>query len=120
MAREGGAAWINHAAERAGGTLAEGQAATRIALDLSQRFTTLVFGEAGEAAATRLGARDLLLDLETPLAGPFGTAITRIALPAWMVGRVAPGEAPVRLDDHRFQLGERRYVYDQWGLRREG
>ncbi|MDR6128574.1 CRISPR-associated endonuclease/helicase Cas3 [Sphingomonas sp. SORGH_AS802] len=120
VAREGGTAWINHAAERAGGTLAEGQAATRIALDLSQRFTTLVFGEAGEAAATRLGARDLLLDLETPLAGPFGRAITRIALPAWMVGRVAPGEAPVRLDDHRFQLGERRYVYDQWGLRREG
>ena len=120
VARQGGAAWTNHAAERAGGALAEGQTAARIALDLSQRFTTLVFGAAGEAAATRLGARDLLVDLETPLAGPFGTAITRIALPAWMIGHMREDEAPVTLDPHRFQLGERRYVYDQWGLRREG
>ena len=120
VAREGGNSWTNHAAERAGGALAEGQTAARIALDLSQRFTTLVFGDAGEVAATRLGARDLLLDLPVPLAGPFGTAITRIALPAWMVGRVADGEPPVPLDAHRFQFGERYYVYDQWGLRQAG
>lgn len=120
VAAGGGTAWTNHAAERAGGTLAEGQTAARIALDLSQRFTTLVFGAAGDAAATRLGARDLLLDLATPLAGPFGTTISRVALPAWMLGSLRENEAPHTLDAHRFELGDRRYVYDQWGLRREG
>lgn len=118
--REGGAAWINHGNMLAGGVVADGQRASGAALDLSLPFNQLVFPDDMGEVTTRLGARDLLLDLDPPLAGPFGREITRIALPGWMAGHVAPGTPVERLDDQRFRFGGRDYRYDQWGLRPDG
>ena len=118
--QEGGAAWINHGNALAGGVVADGQRASGVALDLSLPFNQLVFPDDMAAVTTRLGARDLLLDLDPPLAGPFGGQVTRIALPGWMVGQVASGAPVERLDDRRFRFGGRDYRYDQWGLRTDG
>lgn len=115
-----GAAWHNHAAERAGGELASAEAARRLALDLSQPFRTLTFADVDEAIVTRLGARDLLIDLPEPIASPFasnfGEGVTRIAIPAHMArGIGARDEVRVTGASH-FEIGERRFGYDQWGL----
>ena len=122
--QEGGAAWINHGHTLAGGVVADGQRASGVALDLSLPFNQLVFPDDMADVTTRLGARDLLLDLDPPLAGPFGGQVTRIALPGWMVGQVALGAPVERLDDRRFRFrfrfGGRDYRYDQWGLRTDG
>ncbi|WP_294355033.1 hypothetical protein [uncultured Sphingomonas sp.] len=111
-----GAAWHNHAAERAGGELASAEAARRIALDLSQPFRTLTFADVEEAVVTRLGARDLLIDLPDPIASPFGGAITRIAIPAHLARGIGACDEPRVTGPATFEIGARRYDYDQWGL----
>lgn len=109
-----GAAWVNHRANVGSGTAAAWNGAAAVALDLTQRFTELTFGDV-DAAVTRLGARDLLVDLSPPLAGPFGVAITRMGIPGWMVQGGA-GDAAITLDEQRFQVGDRTFLYDRWGL----
>lgn len=107
-----GTAWRNHAAQRSGGVAADGQTAGQIALDLSQRFTQLDWQDAAQAM-TRLGERDLLVDFDPPLPGPFGAEVRRIAVPHWMAqdrGMLA------REGGNRFRLGDRVLCYDQWGL----
>lgn len=112
---EAGTAWWNHAARHAGGEAGKTQTAGQIALDLSRRFTDQLWPSNEEAIVTRLGARDLLIDLDPPLAGPFATPVDRIAVPHWMGATGTVG----RIDDHRFTLGKRGFRYDQWGLRPE-
>ncbi len=112
-----GGDWQNHRRERNGGTAGDAQTAEQVALDLTKRFKTLdAFGK-GDAVATRLGARDLLIDLPTPLTGAFGGTIDRIAIPAWMAEGAGGGEVE-RIDGQHFALGGRHYRYDQWGLER--
>lgn len=111
--QELGTAWQNHGAERSGGVSAAGQTAAQVALDLSQRFTDLDWRDA-EAAVTRLGGHDLLIDLDPPLPGPFGKPVGRIRVPHWMAGKAArverDGATGLRLDGRALR-------YDQWGLR---
>ncbi|KQM37760.1 CRISPR-associated helicase/endonuclease Cas3 [Sphingomonas sp. Leaf10] len=111
--RDLGTAWQNHGAERSGGVSAAAQTAAQVALDLSQRFTELDWGNA-EAAVTRLGGRDLLIDLDPPLAGPFGKPVWRMRVPHWMAG----GATTIERDGATgLRLGDRVLRYDQWGLR---
>ena len=115
-----GVEWTNHANALAGGLYRDGEQARTVALDLSRPFSEMVFTDDSEAAVTRLGARDLLIDVEPPLAAPFGGSVGRFAVPGWMARGVSATEQPRRLDDRRFGLGGHSYVYDQWGLRRDG
>ncbi|MEH3100974.1 CRISPR-associated helicase Cas3' [Sphingomonas adhaesiva] len=117
VARERGAAWVNRLNADRGGESAKGDSAKIAALDLSLRFTHLTFRE-DEDALTRLGARDLLIDLPAPLAGPFGSPVTQVTIPGWMSHRIS-GDAVARVDERRFTLGDWTFVYDQWGLRRD-
>lgn len=110
-------AWQNHRNERNGGAAVDAQAAGQVALDFARRFTEWLPFDGGEAVATRLGARDLLIDLAQPLAGAFGGTVDRIAIPAWMAPGV--GDAAVEARDvHGFSIGSYRFAYDQWGLRK--
>ncbi|KQN76656.1 CRISPR-associated helicase/endonuclease Cas3 [Sphingomonas sp. Leaf62] len=117
LAERLGTAWRNHRSERSGGAAVDAQAAGQVALDLRQRFTELPPFDGGEAVATRLGARDLLVDLPEPLDGAFGGTIDRIAIPAWMA-QGASGAEVERIDGRQFALGTHRFRYDQWGLDR--
>lgn len=112
-----GGDWQNHRRQRNGGALVDAETAASIALDLGKRFTALRPFEGGEAIATRLGARDLLLDLPEALDGAFGGTIDRIAIPAWMV-EGADSATVERIDGRQFALGPKRFRYDRWGLAR--
>ena len=61
---------------------------------------------------SRLGGRDLLIDLDPPLPGPFGRAVRRIRVPHWMAG----GGTILERDGGMLRLGGRVLRYDQWGL----
>ncbi len=117
VARERGSAWVNRLNDDRGGESAKGDSAKIAALDLSLPFTRLDFLD-DTAALTRLGARDLLIDLPEPLTGPFGQPVARVTIPGWMADRVR-GDAVVRIDERHFALGEGTFAYDQWGLRRD-
>ncbi|KQN20571.1 hypothetical protein ASE86_15020 [Sphingomonas sp. Leaf33] len=118
IVRDLGPDWENHANRHAGAVFAEGQSARQVALDLSRRFTDLLYADDMTAVTTRLGARDLLIDLDPPLAGPFGHAVRRIAIPGWMAHDIPADAKPERTGDRDFRLGSHRFHYDQWGLRR--
>jgi len=112
--------WANHAAHAATITHADRDTAARLSLDLAVAFSDLVFPDAEEAVLTRLGARDLLVDLDPPIAGPFGAPVARLALPHWMAPRIASDGQPELLDHdasgQRFRLGDRAFRYGRWGL----
>ena len=119
IAEANGATWIVHERQRRGGKHAEATTAAQVALDLSQPFRSLVFQD--ESVATRLGARDLIVDIDPPLAGPFGSVVARFHIPAWLVAADVTNRTEAeRIDDTRFRLGSRTYRYDRWGLRTEG
>jgi CRISPR-associated endonuclease/helicase Cas3 len=76
-----------------------------------------------DAAATRLGARDLLIELAEPVAGPFGAPVSGFALPDYWCGRIEAGgdltarvtrEAEGRL---RLEIQGVAFAYDALGLR---
>jgi CRISPR-associated endonuclease/helicase Cas3 len=124
IATQGGAAWANHAADRGGKAYADRDTAQALALDLATPFNALSFPDDGKAVTTRLGARDLLVDLPEAIAGPFGQTVDRFRIPAWMAGTVTPADQPTPAvhdgEGWRFRLGERDYRYDRWGLARLG
>lgn len=114
-----GTDWANHDANLMGIAYAERQMAADQSLDLVTPFRDLRFPD-DEAIGTRLGARDLLVDFEAPLPGPFGCPVHRLAIPHWMAGGITPCDQPrplgAQADGQAFALGERRYVYGRWGL----
>lgn len=120
LAADLGAAWINHAAACAGIAHADRGTAGDLSLDLSACWRDLVFPDNAETVATRLGARDLLVDFPDPPPGPFGQEVDRVAIPHWMARGVGPDASPELLPAVagrvRFRLGERTYAYDRWGL----
>ena len=120
----GDAAWQNHASGRAGSVYADVQTARALSLDLSVPFREHVFPDAEEDVTTRLGARDLIVDLDEPVVGPFGKPVSRLTIPHWMAGTIAAGEPLTGLtagpDGWQFGLGARRFGYGRWGLERIG
>lgn len=74
----------------------------------------------GAAIRTRLGldSRSAVL-ADAPL-GPFGERVSEVNIPGWMAGGIPANAEPVSLaaigGGFSFTLGERRYLYDRWGL----
>lgn len=75
-----------------------------------------------ERLATRLGAADRLVRFDPPRMGPFGAAVTRLRLPAFLakgIGEDAdPQDVVESSGELSFRLGEIVFSYDQYGLRR--
>ena len=58
-----------------------------LVLDRTRRLETLTFPSSDERIMTRLGEEGVILSLASRPAGPFGSPVTRIALPArWSRG----------------------------------
>ncbi|KQM68053.1 hypothetical protein ASE75_04155 [Sphingomonas sp. Leaf17] len=122
IARSLGTDWQNHAARLAGAIYSDRETARSLSLDLSLPFCDLIFPDANDTIVTRLGGRDLLVDLDPAPRGPFGHAVARIHIPSWMAGTATGDGAPLPAvrdgDVVRFRLGERGFRYDRWGLAR--
>ena len=120
IAAQLGTPWLNHAAACAGIAFADTQTGTDLSLDLSTEFRDLIFPDMTETVATRLGAKDMLVDFPEPLPGPFGETISRLRIPHWMAKGVTAKDEPEPLpsdaDGAHFRLGERSYAYGRWGL----
>ena len=119
LTAELGTAWMNHDAAIMGIAYAERGTAMAQSVDFSQSFRELVF-PIGETIGTRLGDKDLLVDFEQPLDGPFGHSVRRIAIPHWMARGIGPEDEPELLGagetGQRFRLGSREFSYGRWGL----
>ena len=115
-----GTAWKNHHAACRTLAFADDRTGKDLSLDLSQDFRDLVFPDMSETVATRLGARDLLVDFPDPLPGLFGEEVTRLRIPHWMARGVAAEDMPEVLANDEagahFRLGARSYTYGRWGL----
>lgn len=126
VAAELGTQWLNHQASMEGLRWADRGEARQRALDLGTPFRDLNFPNAAERIASRLGARDLLIDFAEPIRGPFGQPVRRVAIPHWLSGGIGPDDEPVSAgpaaagtadaEGVRFRLGERLFYYGRWGL----
>ena len=79
-----------------------------------------VFFSADDAAAMRLGARDVLIELPRPVEGPFGRPVRSFQIPAyWGVdpaGDIAPQVIQTSNGAVTFELQGRKFRYDARGL----
>lgn len=100
----------------------EMQQALRARLVMNIPFQELLFLDALDGVvSTRLGARDVIIELPTSPIGPFGTPVSRLKIPAWMAGEITAEDVPELTplgDGFEMSLGARRFVYDRFGLQK--
>jgi CRISPR-associated endonuclease/helicase Cas3 len=90
LAESLGPGWLVHWQNYQGGIGAARGHARDGSIDFGKSFSDVRWGEAGEKLATRLGAADLLLALDRPLASPFSAMLSYMKIPAWMAPKVMP------------------------------
>ncbi|MBD3276998.1 MAG: CRISPR-associated helicase Cas3' [Candidatus Aegiribacteria sp.] len=122
ITREKGGAWLKHQQDVIGRTCADGVVAD---LNLSHwqfDFTypdKVLFQKEGRAM-TRLGTEDRIAVFEPPVSSPFGETMYELNLPAWMCGEVEVDEiskdVAVEEEAIKFGFGNRRYIYDRFGV----
>jgi CRISPR-associated endonuclease/helicase Cas3 len=114
------AGWLRYWQDYAGSQGAVRGQAKDCSIDFGNSFAEIAWPDAAERLATRLGARDLLLPLDRPLASPFGATLSHLKVPAWMAPKAMPDGDPVIAvdDDDRLRLGDAAYHYDRFGLQR--
>ncbi len=110
--------WFRYWQDYAGRQGAKRGQGRDLSIDFTKPFTEIRWPDAGERLATRLGARDLLLPLDRPLASPFGATLSHMKIPAWMAPKTMPeGDPVIAVDqDSRLRLGDAVYLYDRFGL----
>lgn len=114
------AAWQAHRMDVEGHILAQMTTAAGGVLRRDRDFMSQGVDDAAHVA-TRLGASDRLLSLPSGTVGPFGTSISRISIPHWMLGEV-PADAVLSVtrtdsrSDLDLGLGERTFRYNTHGL----
>lgn len=117
LADAAGPDWAKHWSETYGTRSQQRSHAYDSSIDFEKSFADLRWPDSAEKVATRLGAADLLLPLERPLASPFGSTLTHLKVPRWMTPADLPEEPVLTLaEDGGIALGERRYRYDRFGL----
>ena len=102
-----------------GRDFAELQMARHAALDRSKPFPTCVIPR-DEHIGTRLGERDRLIAFDPPRAGPFGSPVSALRLPAFLL-RGIPDQADVAevVENDAgltFRLGGAVFSYDRFGV----
>jgi len=119
-------AWRDELTKISGRAAANTTQAAYALLPWHQPLSEIVF-PFDEPAATRLGARDLIVTFAAPPPGPFGRAVNRLAIPAhlWRArdADTPPPDAPIPPDDveraddgFSFHFGAHRFRYGPLGL----
>ena len=127
LIKEKGEDWANYDRKVGGSRFAAGIIAGLNALDRSKDFPDARFPDADENVMTRLGEEGLVLPLDPPPAGPFGSPVSRMTIPAQWSGEIG-GECPVQIerdgDILNLSVGEKCFSYSREGLspprRRQG
>jgi CRISPR-associated endonuclease/helicase Cas3 len=117
--------WREATMRAAGQGIGDQQAAAQARLNWSKPFSDLAFPDAGEAVATRLGARDLDVTFagEGPM-GPFWKRVRALSVPNHWLGGIDlaqptdPEEVVEQSGGFTFRIQNTRYEYDNLGLRR--
>lgn len=125
---EAGPVWQSYWQDYAGQTIAQTGAAAHVVLPFEEPLvdeegTPLLFLGDEQAVRTRLGAEGAMVRFAKAVAGPFGTPISRITLPAHWSRNLDLDDTPVTPEvgqDGRltFALGARQFVYGRNGLER--
>ena len=117
---EKGADWERYDRDIGGTEAAKAMIAHLNALDREKPYASLRFPDSDERIMTRLGEEGAILNLPDALTGPFGSPITRIALPAhWSRG--ISSEEEVKIVDQRqsmtkFAVADKHFGYSRAGL----
>jgi CRISPR-associated endonuclease/helicase Cas3 len=122
LAAELGDDWTIHAHAILGESIAQSGAATENALDWQKTWSEFGWADPGETIKTRLGLDDRLVELPEPWQSPFGSRLSFIKVPGWMVPKDAPDKADsvVEANAERlvFRWGAGEFAYDRYGLQR--
>lgn len=125
LADELGGPWSTHAMELHGKDSAHRAAALFGCIDWQQPWREAVPGELTPEAQTRLGLDGIDLALPRAMASPFGHAIEKLTVPAWMLPPLPSGESSAlpQVEDLQafegafsFTVRGRAFRYDRHGL----
>lgn len=120
----GADAWRRHASWVVGSDLAKRQLARLNVIDRKRSFDDDGIGfptdELERHIRTRLGEDDRVVEFDPPIVSPFGSALKRLTIPAFMA-RGVPADAVASIlsspgDATTFRFGDRTYLYDRHGL----
>jgi CRISPR-associated endonuclease/helicase Cas3 len=114
-----GEKWRRHGQDIEGGSLASAIAASSAAVVFDQYFGDFEFHDRGDQVASRLGANNLQLPLNRPIAGPFNTSVRQIVIPAHMAPPVRDDEVIVGDEQDGSTMlyyGGKNYQYSRYGL----
>ena len=117
---EKGEVWSRYESKIGGSKLAQTMIAKLNALDRTARFQELIFPDEDTRIMTRLGEEGIVLTLDDPVIGPFGSRVSRIALPArWSRGLRGDEKIAVETQEDGLVLSadERCFLYTREGLR---
>jgi CRISPR-associated endonuclease/helicase Cas3 len=113
--------WRRHAENLFGKELTEIRQAARATLE-EKPFGELHYPDKSERVVTRLADPTFDIPLAPSASSPFGTTITRIAIPArWLEGETAPETITPEPtpDGFRFVVGAQRFRYTRFGLEKD-
>ena len=117
---EKGEAWRRYDNDVGGAEAAHRMLAKMNVLDRKGGFLEANFPGSDERIMTRLGEEGAVLEFDPPVDGPFGTPVTRIALPArWSQGISRNDRAAMTPCNQReaiLSVGERTFRYSRAGL----
>jgi CRISPR-associated endonuclease/helicase Cas3 len=112
-------AWNEHFVRGDGKTFAALTAAASAILNRSKSFEEFRI-DPDERLATRLGARDRIVQFEPSLRGPFDLLVSSLRIPHDLIAGVPEAAMPVGIataaDGFTFQVGDKVFNYDRFGL----
>jgi CRISPR-associated endonuclease/helicase Cas3 len=119
-----GGFWPKAYSESVGKFYAKQTAGIMHALQWRVEWDEITWPRTDETVRTRLGDDDRLLEWDAPWQSPFGFAISRLKVPAWMARGVGPDFIPTAVteseDGTTWSAGGLAFAYDRFGLRRCG
>ena len=125
LAQTLGGPWPEHLQALQGQASAQGSAALYQCIDWERPWREAVPGDLSTEAKTRLGLDSIDLTLPPGTQSPFGHALERISLPAWMLHTLPeqdnvgpPAIEGLSVDGHglQFSVGGQAFSYTRWGL----